>query len=1005
MMMSLSRVGACARPWLRSSAELLAVWAVLAVLPCIGQQDRGTILGVVEDASGGVIPGAAVTVENQGTGQALTYQTDSAGVFVAPEIPIGTYRVSVSAPGFRKRVQEGIVLRVSDRVQLTLTLQPGDVKETITVTGQTPLIETASTTLGGIIEAGQVRNLPLNGRDPTQLLALVPGVSLRGGFTQLSVNGQNLSGQSQAATTFLMDGVDASRVDSQTPNNTYGRSQNRITRTNAESIQEFRIYENSFSAEYGQSAGSAVNIITRSGTNEFHGSAFEYFRNEKLDARNWFNAPPSYKPAFRLNQFGGSLGGPIRRDSLFFFGSYEGIRQRTGKILSTFVPTEAFRSTLPAELQPVVGMLPLPNGPVSPSEPRVASYRKGVSDLLDEDSMFIRTDYNIDSADRLSFRYNLNSSLTHTNYGVAEGQKAPSYGMLQSSKLTYTRTFGPALLNEAGVAFNRMHIDPRSSVDPKIIAFPITSIGGSAGVGPALFDLLIAANSYTYLDTLSYVKGSHQMKFGAQIIRSQQNKSLFFQKTVNYLNLTDFAQNRPFSIGTLGYPRVGMRDTYYNFFIQDDIRLNRELTLNAGLRYQHESSPSEAHRRYANFNLQTGKLDPPGTAIMDMPDLSFGPRLGLAYSPKGSNRTVLRAGFGVFHVTFNPTLVQNLPNNIFQQSFSLTRIQDPNLRGFPFPQITSFAQTTNLSAIQRDWHTPYTMNWNFNVQQALGGGTRLQVAYVGNRGVHMIGPAMDLNRFLPGTSIRPYAGYGSISYLQPNGFSDYNSLQVSLNRRLAHGLAINVNYVWAHSLDDTPPVFASYQDDHNPRLDYGSGEADVRHLLEFDYVYQLPSAPVLPHWLGGGWQINGITEMRSGFPFSISCGCDPLMVGQATGRADYVAGTPVRPRDFDMPGRQINPAAFAAPAQGRPGTSGRDILRGPAAFNFDFSLFKKFRIAEQQEVEFRSEFFNIFNTPQFTNPSASLAAPAFFGRSLSTINTVSGFGTNRQVQFALRYNF
>lgn len=986
------------------------LWVILpaclvASLPALAQQDRGTILGTVEDTSGSVIAGAAVTVENQGTSKLLTLRTDSNGVFVAPEIPIGIYRVSASLPGFRKRVQEGVALRVSDRVQLTMTLQPGDIKETVTVSGETPLIETASTTLGGIIESRQVRDLPLNGRDPTELMALVPGVSLRGGFTQLSVNGQNLSGQSQAATTFLMDGVDASRVDSQTPDNTYGRSQNRITRTNAESIQEVRVYENSFSAEYGQSTGGVVNIITRSGTNDFHGSLFEYFRNEKLDARNWFNAVPGYKPAFRLNQFGGSFGGPILRDRLFFFASYEGIRQRTGKILSTFVPTQVFRSTVASELQPVVNLLPLPNGPVSSSEPRVASYTRGVSDQLNEDTGYIKADYNITPNDRLDFRYNANSSLTFTNFGVAQGQQAPSYGMLQSAKLGYTRSFTATLLNEASFAFNRMHIDPRSSIDPAIVAFPITSIGGSAGVGPALFDLLIAANSFTFLDTASYVKGKHQMKYGTQIIRPQQNKSLFFQRTVSYLNLTDFAQNSAFSIGTLGYPRVGMRDTYYNFFVQDDIQVSRRLTVNAGVRYQHETAPSESHGRYANFNLSTGKLDPPGTSIMDMPNFSFAPRLGLAYSPFDSNKTVLRASFGIFDVTFNPTLVQNLPNNVFQQSFSLNRNQDPNLRGFPFPQITSFAQTTSLSAIQRDWHTPYTLDWNFNVQQALWGDTRLQVAYVGNRGVHMIGPAEDINRLLPGTSIRPFSGYGSISYLQPNGFSNYNSFQVSLNRRFAHGLTFNANYVWAHSLDDTPPVFGSYQDDHNPRLDYGSGEADVRHLLEVDYVYELPAVPGVPRLIGSGWQVNGITEIRTGFPFSVSCGCDPLRVGQATGRADLVPGVPVKPSQVDIPGSQVNPAAFALPVTGRPGTSGRDILRGPAALNFDFSAFRRFRFRERHEIEFRAEFFNIFNTPQFGNPSANLSSPAFFGRSLSTINTISGFGTNRQTQLALRYTF
>src|SRR6266853_1352289 len=314
-----------------------------------------------------------------------------------------------------------------------------------------------------------------------------------------------------------------------------------------------------------------------------------------------------------------------------------------------FMPTAEFRASLPAALQPVVDMLPLPNGPISASEPRTAVYARSASDLLDEDTGSIKIDYLISAKDRLSGRYNGNGSLTNVNFGVARGQIQSQPGFLQLSKLTYTRTISPRLLNEAGFAFNRAHIDPRAASEQEVLAFPITSLGsGSAGVGPATFDLQVANNSFTWLDTLSWVKGRHQVKFGAQIVRNQDNKALNFQRTVTYQTLDDFARNSPFSVGTLGQPRAGMRNTYNQFFVQDDIQATRKLSINAGLRYQYDTTPTESHGRVANFDFAAGKLQPVGTSLFNAPKANFGPRLGLAYAPFGNSRTVIRAGVGLF---------------------------------------------------------------------------------------------------------------------------------------------------------------------------------------------------------------------------------------------------------------------------------------------------------------------------------------------------------------------
>jgi hypothetical protein len=551
-----------------------------------------------------------------------------------------------------------------------------------------------------------------------------------------------------------------------------------------------------------------------------------------------------------------------------------------------------------------------------------------------------------------------------------------------------------------------MHIDPRAAETEEILNFPITALGsGSAGVGPALFDLLVANNSFTWMDTLSWVTGRHQLKFGTQIVRNQDNKALNFQRSVTYQTLDDFRINSPFSIGTLGQPRAGMRNTYYNFFVQDDFQVSRWLTINAGLRYQYDTSPTESHGRIANFNPSTGQLDPVGTTLLDAPKGNLAPRFGFAYTPFTSGRTVVRGGFGLFFASLNAATAQNVPNNISQQSSTVTRQQVPDLVGFPFPPISSFASVGNFTALAKNWRAAYTEQWNLNIQQALGENSMIQVAYIGNRGLHLSGN-QNLNRLIQGTSRRPYPAFGNISFVRTDLNSNYNALQTSFRRRFRGGFTFNTNYTWSHSLDQGGVAFGTAaQDDTNPRDAYGNSDFDVRHVLQFDYTYEVPAAPGFPEWLGRGWQVNGLTAMRSGMSVNVTCGCDSALIGTASARPDLVPGAPLRPQNLDIPTAQINIGAFRVPAPGSFGNAGRNILKGPPAYNWDFSIFKNFVIREGQTIQFRWEMFNIFNTPQFGNPSAALNAPATFGRSLATLNTVSSFGTNRQMQFALRLSF
>jgi len=367
---------------------------------------------------------------------------------------------------------------------------------------------------------------------------------------------------------------------------------------------------------------------------------------------------------------------------------------------------------------------------------------------------------------------------------------------------------------------------------------------------------------------------------------------------------------------------------------------------------------------------------------------------------------VIRTGYGIFHSNLLASNGQNHPGNIpgLSQGVTVLRQQVPTLVGLPFPAISATNPIIDLWAIPKDWKTPYSQYWTFNIQQGFGNNSLLQIGYVGKRGLHE-NAFVDINALRPGATVRPNPLFGQITNLVNGNSSNYHALQLTGKRRFSHGVTFNANYTWSHSLDQGGGTFGPRaQDYNNQRAEYGNADGDVRHMLEFDYTFEIPSIPHSPSFLNG-WQVNGITIMRSGIPIYIQCGCDSRGIGVATARPNLVPGVPLRPANFDIPNAQLNIAAFSTPAAGTFGNLGRNVITAPPAYNWDFSLFKNFKFRETQNVQFRAEAFNIFNTPQFSNPGATLTAPASFGRSLTTFNAVGGFPTNRQMQLALRYSF
>ena len=992
---------------------------VLLLLSCaaiaLAQLDTASIVGTVSDASGAVVPGATVSIQNVGTSATVKLTTDSSGAFAAPSLPVGTYKVTATAAGFKTYVQDGVRLSVADVIKVAVQLSPGDVNEQVTVLGEVSQVQTASSTLGGVVNTQQVMDLPVNGRALATLLETVPGVSMLG--VEPSIGGGGTGRLFEAGARTLLDGTDSGVTDSDFFGAGY-QSRARIDRASIESIGEVRIQSNSFTAEYGQASGGVINYITKSGTNEFHGSLFEYFRNEKLDSRDYFNPAPAPKPGVRLNQFGGSVGGPIIRDKTFFFFNYEGNRERRGVYLNGVVPTQAFRNTLIPALKPAVDLLPLPNGPTSAADPRLGQYTKAVSNQLTEDTFGIKVDHNFTVNDRLSVRFNSNKSNSVSYFGIGNGQQTivPYYPKL--GKITYTRTISPTLLNEAGFAIDRVFTVFEPANDPAVRKAPIIAYGsGIPNGGPDLFDLVVGNMSETYLDTLSWVKGRHQIKFGGQILRDQINKDTKFQQLIAFLGLGTspgfFGSNTPFLIENIGNPTVGQRETMVNLFAQDDFQATRNLTLNIGLRYQYETAPTEAHGRNTNFDFATGKLETPGTSVFDAPKLNFGPRFGFAWTPIHGSNFVVRGGYGIFFTSINPAVTQFEPANNPAYSFYrlVTIFDNPALTAFPATDISNGPVAGFFVPIPKDFKTPYTHSWNLNLQQGIGQSTLVQLAYIGSAGRHFAA-FTDPNRIDPVTKKRPYPNFGSMLEYFPCCNTSYNALQASLKRRLARGLAFNVNYTWSHSLDQGEWGFATRpNNDHRLDLEHASSDYDIRHQIEFDYTYEIPALPAIPKIIGGGWQLNGISVFRSGVPVNVYYPVDTAGVGTDPGGLSYqprpnlVPGVDTRPSNYG-PSNQINVKAFAPPADGTFGNLGRNVLRGLAVYNWDFSLFKAFPVYEKSRLEFRAEFFNIFNTPQFAAPQANLAAPATFGQSLSTISSAGGyFGSNRQIQFALKFLF
>ncbi|MGB7284454.1 MAG: carboxypeptidase regulatory-like domain-containing protein [Candidatus Acidiferrum sp.] len=974
-------------------------------------QTAGQITGQVLDASKASIADATVTATNVATGAVRKIQTDSQGHYALADLPVGTYNVSAEHAGFQEQTQTGVVLNVATTVQLNLTLSVGAVSQEVVVTSEAPIINKADASTGTVLNNQQVGELPINGRDYARFSLLTPGAVFRSNY----IADLTFDGLHSVHNQFSIDGIDASRVDEPYMANGFERGARLLTGS-LDTVDEFNVQTSDYSAEYGRAAGSYINIATKSGTNDFHGTSYDYFRNNILDARNFF-ATTGPAPEFRFNDFGGNLGGPILKKKSFFFINYEGSRQRIGITGSGTVPSNYERGLVLADspqLEPILDMFPIGTSPGT--DQYTDNYTTTQVSDIREDTGSVRFDEIFSDHDSAFVRVNVNDSHVHgplfgvipSSLGVDDHQNVP----LRTTNVAIheEHIFNDGMVNDflAGMQRWGSQID---SGEP----LPLTTVVGYSVVPGTQGNFLENNTSFQYGDTMSMVKGRHTLTWGGTIYRIWVNSFSTATPTMQFNSPEDFYDDQLSTVTIVNAtPGNGTRATQVGAFITDKYQILPTLSLNIGLRYDIETVPHDSRYATEPYDTRIGALGAPGDPYFAINDKDFGPRVGLAWSP--ISRIVVRSGYGIYFqdypVGFGSYYV---PGNTVPGNITLLQQQIPTL-SYPYEPFISQAATLpppNVAGFP--WNKPdiYANQWNLSVADQFSQNMSFQIAYVGNHGVNLWREE-GINYYDPTLGARPNPNYGNITLQTNSGFSSYNALQLSLKRRMSTGLLFETNYTWGHAIDDVEDqgLFSSDpQNLNNLAAERGNGSGDVRQNFTFNLLYNLPIgtghklfSSGFGSRLASGWRVSTLGILRTGV-------ADTIYIGTNTyGNEDFINQRPNCVAGVDPYASPktvtdwLNPLAFSMPAAGTFGNCGRNTIFGPGFKNADFSMLKETRLGETRNLEFRAEFFNIFNHPAFAQPDTTYGT-AGFGQIFDTLGSTIGEGTSRQIQLALKFTF
>ena len=1027
-------------------------------------QGEASLWGTVRDVSGGAIPGAAVQITNLETGSRRSQTTDGTGRFDAPSLSVGRYEVRAEKSGFRTEVKTGISLMVGQRESVDLVLQIGDVNQTVEVAASPTVVAVTTDDLSGLVGERQVKDLPLNGRSYDQLLTLNPGTinytSQRAGGvgTSNSVVGNmfSTSGRRPQENLFLLNGVEftsASEI-----NNTPGGASGQLLGVDA--VREFAVVRDSYGAGYGKRSGAQVAIVTASGTNQLHGTAYEFLRNRALDARNFFDH--GGVPEFQRNVFGGSLGGPIRKDKSFVFANYEGFRQNLRLSDLSLVPDNASRASAVASVQPLLALWPVANGPELLTSTGAPS---GIAEAFSKPLQHIREDFGTARFDQTFTQKDSFSSIYTVDDSEAHSPTSNPFTVTdiflreQVVSLTETHVFSPTVLNKATFGFSRGAfyfnsgttvelpgwIHPGQPVGAVVVGGGTTLNGASQitnGGTNAGSNLTAVRNLYTASDQLTLTRGRHLLTFGAWLQRVQANDALVQDQygQISFTNLQSFLQGK---VSTYTYALastpLSWRTTEGAFFVEDTIKVNRSLELRIGFRGESTNGWNEAHDRASNYEFDANGV------IATQPSISGSalrvnnarflpaPRIGLAWSPFAAKKTVIRAGFGLYYA-----LLDNLSYRLDQNGPSNAVFAVKNI---PFSSIDPAATYAGAkvipSGVQPDLQTPTVESWSLRVEHELSPNTSFSVGYVGSHAYHGL---LSVDANLPVATICPAspcpANYPAGLIYYPSGaplannavwntthwfsegISSYNGLEVDVNRRFSHGFQFRAVYTFAKALDDgdnmntsvatNSPAFVA--NPLQPKADYGRASFDVRHAAVINATYALPfghgEAAQRNPWvkaLIADWQISAIETAQSGLPFTPQLSYNPSNDGDTR--------NPVRPSlnpnftgpvILGGPNRYFDPNAFIQPLPGTYGNAGRNILEGPSLVATDLALAKRFEISERFGLQFRTELFNLFNHTNLNTPNPVVYAAATGGPSPTAGVITSTTATSRQIQFGLK---
>lgn len=994
-------------------------------------QSTATLQGTVTDSTGAVIPSVNILVHNQGTGVDRKTQTDQSGNYQVPALEPGVYRVEARAQGFQAQVVTDLRLDVGSIVVQNVQLKVGAVTQEVTVTAASPTIETATVSVGQVINQRTVQEMPLNGRHLVELASLLPGtvVAPQSGFLTSPIRGQgalafNTAGAREDTTNFMVNGINLNDM-----------VQNQITfQPTIDTVSEFKATNSTFSAEYGRNSGAIVNIATRSGSNEFHGEAFDYLRNEKLDAKDFFNNPNLPIPPFKRNQFGGNIGGPIRKDKTFFFFSYEGNRQAQTSTFNTVVPTAAQRAAVTnSTIQNLLKFVPLPNDSTGKSflgtGPSPVKIDQWTGDVMNRFS----------DSDSIHGYYAFQNDIR--GEPSLQGNNVPGFGDTRPAHrqiftLNETHIFGPQVVNEARLGFNRVHITftPNAKLNPTDvgindgitapIGIPQINVAGSLNIGgPAGFPQGRGDTVYAGSDTLSILRGKHSLKFGGEIRNFRNNNfgedigRMTFSNTGSGATLIPALQNflngnaNFFSINAAGV-FSSIRTTGFGLFAQDHYKLRSNLGFELGLRWDVNTTPSEAFNRFVVFNPTTDALVRVGSnglnQVYATDNKDFAPRVGIVWDPFKDGKTSVRAGYGLFFdqpVTNSVSgLASNPPFGVPLNATGTISVSNPIASAAGAP-------STSPSNIDPHFTNDYVQDWNINIQREVAKDTMIEVAYVGSKGTHLRN-SYNENQIVNGAQVlagskpvRPFAGFANIPTVASPGNSTYNALWISATRRMSRNLQFNTSYSWSHSIDynSLSSQGVTAQDSTNLFNERASSDFDARHHFNIGYLYTFPFQR---NRLVKGWELGGATTFQSGNPLNLVNSSATVTGIPFTLRPNQIADYHIANPD---PALWFNKNAFCIAGTMNCGTSvfgnfGRNIIIGPGFNDFDFSLIKDTKITERVTWEFRSEFFNIFNHPNFGQPG-SVVGSTTFGQIKSTRSSPGDSGSARQIQFAMKLVF